>query len=455
MTSLEYGARLTRRHMLKLAIATGVGLGAVASPPHWLHEIARVSAAPVRRFPGTTIRILFVANPFWDVIKELAPSFEERSGIKVEVEPLGFPVLLQRLELELGTGSSTYDIAQMAQILIGRTITAGWATDLMPFARRDSFNLADFVPGTIKAFTRNEALYALPWIPDAMVIVYRKDLFEKAGVNSFPATFNEMMAVAPRIHSKETAFFVCANLWHWTWPQFMQSWGGSFFVNPPDDLTPAFNSAAAVQSAEFMVELISRFGVANAVNVNDPISQALFQQGRVAVNMGGLGSVQSAVDRTKSQVADHVAFAHVPRGSAGSFPQLAMHGYMIPAASRRKDAAWEVMKWLTSVEVDLAMVSRLNMLARPRYSTLRSPEMKRRAVFGGTDVTRILTEVMFRAGAGYMAYRAVPPFPPVGGRVNVAFGEILSGQRNVKDALEALQRDATQILIDAGYLRRR
>lgn len=455
MASSGYRMHLTRRQMLKLAIASGVGLGTAASPPLWLRELAAVSSAPARRFPGTTVRIMFVANPFWDVIRELAPSFEERSGIKLELELLGFPVLLQRLELELGTGSSTYDIVQMAQILIGRTIGAEWATDLRPFVRRDNFDLADFVPGTIRAFTRDEGLYALPWIPDAMVIAYRRDLFQRAGLNAFPATFNELMAVAPRIHSRETAFFVCANLWHWTWPQFMQSWGGSFFVNPPSDLTPAFNTTAAVQSAEFMAELIARFGVPNAVNVNDPISQTLFQQGRVAMIMGGLGSVQSAVDRTKSQVVDQVAFAHVPRGSAGSFPQLAMHGYMIPQGSRRKDAAWEVMKWLTSAEVDLAVLTRLNILARPRYSTLRSPQMKERSIFGGTDVTKILTEVMFRAAGGYMAYRAVPPFPPVGARVNVAFGEVLSGQRNVRDALDALQRDATQILIDTGHLRRR
>ena len=455
MSTRLKGRRVTRRDALKLMAASTIGGAIAAGGTTFLPTFARAIAASTKPFAGKTVRITFAGNPFWDLIKKMAPAYEERTGIKVVVEAVGFPVLLQRLDLELATGSAAYDITQMVQILIGRTIKAGWATDLMPFIKRDNVNLADYVPGTLKPFRQGDGLYALPWIPDAMAIVYRKDLFERAGVARFPATFDELMAVAPRVQTRETAFFTCENVWHWIWPLFLQSYGGNYFVNPPDDLTPAFNTPAAVQSMEYLVEMITKFSLPNALNIDIPASQAVFQQGKAAMHLGGMGVLQGAVDKTKSTVVDRITFAHVPRGPVGSFPQLAMHGYMIPAASRQKDVAWEVIKWLTSNEVELAALSELNMVARSRYSILRHPMMKQRAVWGGTDVTKILQESMFRAGAGYMAYRLVPPFRPIGARINVAFGEMVTGQKSVREALDALQRDAIDILTQAGYPPRR
>ncbi|HEY6072406.1 MAG TPA: sugar ABC transporter substrate-binding protein, partial [Anaerolineales bacterium] len=436
---------------LKIAATIGVGSAFAGGAADLLPAIAKAAAAPARPHAGKTVRIMFIGNPFWDVVKKMASAFEEKTGIKVAVETYGFSVLLQRLDLELSTGSGVYDIAQMVQILIGRTVKAGWATDLMPYIKRDKFTLADFVPGSIKPFSQGDGLFALPWLPDAMAVVYRKDLFDRAGVNAFPATFNELMAIAPRLHTRETAFFLCENNWHWIWPLFLQSYGGNFFLKPPDDLTPTFNTPEAVQSAEFLVELITKYGLPNAVNLDIPGSQAAFQQGRAAMYLAGLGILGAAVDRTKSQVADRVTFASVPRGSAGLFPQLAMHGYMIPTASKQKDAAWEVIKWLTSNELETAMVKEIGKVAQSRYSILRDPTLKQYFLWGGADVAKILQESMYRAGAGYMAYRLVPPYAPIGARIIVAFGQMLSGQRGVKDALDALQRDAVEILRQAGY----
>lgn len=453
MSSESRKLRITRRDALKLAATTGIGSALAASTSFLLPAIAR--AAPAKPFAGKTVRIMFIGNPFWDAVRKMTPAFEEKTGIKVVVETYGFSVLLQRLDLELSTGSGVYDIVQMVQILIGRTLKAGWATDLMPFIKRDAFNVADFVPGAIKPFSQDGGLYALPWLPDAMAVVYRKDVFERAGVSRFPEAFDELMAIAPKIHTKETAFFVCENVWHWIWPLFLQSYGGNFFVNPPGDLTPTFNAPEAAQSAEFLVELVTKFGLPSAVNIDLPRSQAAFQQGKAAVHLGGLGVIGLATDRSKSLVADRITFTHVPKGPAGSFPQLAMHGYMIPAASKQKEAAWEVIKWLTSNELEMAMIKEIGKVAQSRYSILRDPTMKQYFTWGGADVAKILQESMDRAGAGYMAYRLVPPFRPLGARVIVAFGEMITRQRSVKDALDALQRDAIDILTQAGYPPRR
>lgn len=463
---------LTRREALKVLGSSVVGgMLAACGPtptPEVIEKVVKETVeVPVKEtvvvtptsvpgvakpFAGKTARVMMVGNPMFELLKEIAPAYEEETGLRVIIETYGFDVLQQRLDLELSTGSGAYDVMQMVMIFIGRVVEAGWATDLTPFIEAENFDLSDFVPGTINMFKRDGGLYALPWVPDSQGVAYRIDLFEEAGIEEFPKTFEELLKIAPKIHSSEVAFITAENNWHWVWPMYLHGYGGNFFLNPPDDLTPTFNTPEAIESAEVMVELFSKYSLPDAVNVGLPESRAAIAQGKAAVIMSGFGQAQAAIDPTISTVADKIGFAPVCAGPAGWFPQLAMHGYMIPAGCTQKEIAWEAIKWLTSHQVEKAFVDELNYFARNRYSILRDPEIKERFMWNGVDVLKLLEDAIARAGEGYMVYRTVPPFRAVGSEVNIAFGEMLTGQKNVKDALDDLQENATEALKQAGYL---
>lgn len=459
--------RFTRREALKVLGGSAVGgmLAACAPAPATPEVVKETVEVPVKEtvvltptpvaakpFAGKTARVMMVGNPTFELLKEMAPALEEETGLRVIIETYGFDVLQQRLDLELSTGSGAYDVMQMVMILIGRVIEAGWATDLTPFIEAENFDLSDFVPGTINMFKRNGGLYALPWLPDSQGVAYRIDLFQEAGVDEYPETFEELLKIAPKIHSSDVAFITAENNWHWVWPMYLQGYGGNFFADPPDDLTPTFNTPEAIESAEVMVELFTKYSLPDAVNVGLPESRAAIAQGKAAVIMSGFGQAQAAIDPTISTVADKIGFAPVCAGPAGWFPQLAMHGYMIPAGCTQPEIAWEAIKWLSSYEVEKAFVDELNYFARNRYSILRDPEYVEKFTWNGVDVLNLLEESIARAGAGYMAYRTVPPFRVVGSEVIIAFGEMLSRQKSVKDALDALQIRAIDVLIQAGYL---
>jgi multiple sugar transport system substrate-binding protein len=463
---------LTRREALKIFGASAVGGMLAACGPTPTPEVVEkvvketvevpvketivVTPTPVpevaKPLAGKTARVMMVGNPMMEMVKEMAPAYEEEAGLRVIMETYGFDVLQQRLDLELSTGSGAYDVVQMVMIFIGRVIEAGWATDLMPFIEAEDYDLADFVPGTINMFKRGDGLYALPWVPDSMGTIYRKDLFDAAGVSAFPETFEELLEVAPKIHSSEVVFTTAENNWHWIWPLYLQSYGGNFFVDPPDDLTPTFNTPEAIESAKVMVELFSKYSFPDAVSVGIPEAGTALAQGTAACGMSGLGVLMQALNPEVSTVLDKVAFAPVPKGPAGWFPQLAMHGYMIPAGCQQPEIAWEAIKWLVSPEVSRRFALELNFFARNRYSILNDPEVKEKFVLSGTDPLQVLADSMAQAGAGYMVYRTVPPFRAVGAEVIRAFGEMITGQKSAEDALDDLQKNATEVLIEAGYL---
>ncbi|HEX2172368.1 MAG TPA: hypothetical protein VHL09_07980, partial [Dehalococcoidia bacterium] len=89
-------------------------------------------------------------------------------------------------------------------------------------------------------------------------------------------------------------------------------------------------------------------------------------------------------------------------------------------------------------------------LAGTRSSTLNDPEVKQKYTWKGSDLAALHEAVMKRAGEGYMAFRTVPQFPPVGDRVAIAIQSITSGQATASDAMKSLQKDAESMLEKEG-----
>ena len=134
-------ATLSRRTML----ATAAG-GAMA-----LHAPAVLGQAK-SKYAGTTIRGAAFSLPFHQYLRQYFPEFEDKTGIKIEFDIQAFPIYNQRMDLELSTGGSSYDVIIVTFIYQGRWIGAGWVSDLDAFttdanATPPDWDPADFVSG--------------------------------------------------------------------------------------------------------------------------------------------------------------------------------------------------------------------------------------------------------------------------------------------------------------------
>jgi multiple sugar transport system substrate-binding protein len=407
-------------------------------------------------YAGTRIKVAQIQHAYGAGLVERLPQFEQKTGIKVEIDQMSFPVLNQRTDLELSSASGAYDVLQMIFIRSGRWIAAGWAEPLNPFlddpkrTDKKALDVEDFVGGAMAPFRRGATIYALPWLADSTVVGYRADVFEKAGYGKAPETFEALEEAAKKIHTRETAAFVTQDNLHWIFPNWLQSYGGNFFANPPADLTPTFDTPDAVKAAEMFTTLLAKYSVPGGLKLETSISQAMMHQGKAAYYLDGMGNVQHIIDTKKTQLADRMVFTHTPRGPKGHFPQLAVHGYMINKASRNKAAAWEFISWAIGKEQMLWTALQKGHLACTRASVLSHPDVRKKFTWRGSDLAALHLEVMKRAGEGYMAYRTVPQFPPIGDRVIIALTGIASGQTKTADGMRALQKDAESILEKAG-----
>ena len=441
--------RVTRRTFLRSTVVTAA-LAATGARP------SRVCAQAGKPYAGTKLKMSQVAHAYGDGLTSKLGEFEQKTGIKVEIDQMSFPVLNQREDLELASGSGAYDVMQLIFIRSGRWIGAGWAEPLNPFlddtklTDKAALDVGDFVPGAMAPFRRGDTIYALPWLSDSTVVGYRTDLFEKAGYAKFPETFEALEEAAKKMHSRQTAAFVTEDNLHWIFPNWLLSYGGGFFANPPTDLTPTFDTPEAIKAAEMFTTMLSKYSPPGGIKLDPSVAQAIMHQGKAASYLDGMGNTQHIIDTKKTTLADRMAFTQTPRGPKGHFPQLAVHGYFINKASKNKPAAWEFIKWATSKETMRWAALNKGHLACTRSSVLNDPEVRQKYTWRGSDLASLHLGVMKRAGEGYMVYRTVPQFPPIGDRVIIAMTAIASGQASVADGMKALQKDAEGILEKAG-----
>jgi multiple sugar transport system substrate-binding protein len=353
------------------------GAAGAALLPLNAREIGKAAAQPPRGkpFAGKTLNVFMFDHPYPRALKELLPQFTELTGIKVEMDTPGFLVYNQRADLELSTGSGAYDVMALTFIFSGKWIGAGWASRLNDFIARDSATDAtDFLSGAMAPMKSGSDVFALPFVAESTLMVYRRDVFEKAGLKP-PDTFDELLAAAPKIQTPEMKAYMGRGLggFHWIWPNYLFAYGGKFFADPPKDLTPMLASAESIKSADVFGRLYREFSVPGVQSYAEPQSSSGMMEGRTAVYIDALAWVGLAADPAKSKVKDRVGFALPPGGPAGRFPQAAVHGLQIPAGAKQKDVSWEFIKWATSKETMGKIAETVIYPAVTRASVLASP----------------------------------------------------------------------------------
>jgi multiple sugar transport system substrate-binding protein len=411
------------------------------------------------KYAGTTIRGAAFSLPFHQYLKDYFPEFEAATGIKLAFDIQAFPIYNQRMDLELSTGGSSYDVIIVTFIYQNRWIGAGWVSDLDEFttdanATPAEWDAADFVPG-VEASMRDAKghTYAYGVEAGAMILnVARADLLDKAGL-ALPTTMDELIKVCDAVHGKDgVAAWTADKLHHWNWPPYLQAMGGHIFKDPPKNLTPTLDSPQSAQSAAWYANLITKYGPSGILSFTDDQAMQSQLSGRANMRSQAITWGVPLAKDPSSTVSKTVRYGMVPRGPAGNFPGVACHGFGIPQGSKNKGAAWEFIKWALSKEMLTRLVKEHGYPSVCRRSVIASEPFKEALTLNGQDVAALYLKVLEQLGDGsYMRYRTVPVFPQVGDKINRAIEAIATNQMAPADALKQAQQQAIDAIKMGGY----
>ena len=117
--------------------------------------------------------------------------------------------MYQKILIELSQGSTTYDLVTSDLLWMRQPINNGWAAKLEEIKASDpslpQMLYENLAPQSLLYTRIGDRNYGLPMSMSTPVFIYRKDLFEKAGIDKVPSNWEEYLAAAKKLHTSDTA----------------------------------------------------------------------------------------------------------------------------------------------------------------------------------------------------------------------------------------------------------
>src|ERR687889_868311 len=131
-----------------------------------------------------TVTVAIVANPHMRYIQQFTSRFErDHPGIKIRYVTLPENEARARITQDVATKAGQFDVVMIGTYeapIWGRN---DWLTDLTQYARADrEYDVDDLMPAVRKGLSADGKLYAVPFYGESSFLMYRKDLFEEAGL---------------------------------------------------------------------------------------------------------------------------------------------------------------------------------------------------------------------------------------------------------------------------------
>ncbi len=314
----------------------------------------------------SSISVLAQNSPQANAVQEIAGQFTELTGIDVEFTILDEQSTENRAAVALGSSSGGYDLVQTPSGFIPSYSERGWIEPLDDLiADEDTivpgWSVDAFGEGTTALLEREDHLYGVPMFIGTQVFHYRTDLFEKAGIEHPPETYEELIAAAEAIDSDDVAGIALrtapsASQLLFVWSAWLYANGGSYYSSYDEGeySGAALNSPEALESLKQYIDLVQNDAPSGATNWSvDDVTRA-FMTGRVGIVQEGIVFGGSFNDPDASTVAGDVDTFTLPAGPAGTYVPYNAHGWSIASNSANTEAAWLFAQWATLPETLVA-----------------------------------------------------------------------------------------------------
>jgi N,N'-diacetylchitobiose transport system substrate-binding protein len=165
-----------------------------------------------------TVWLMVDAQSGWpNVVDAATTKFKTDTGADVKVEYQQWANHLTKLDAAL-SGSDAPDVIELGNTEAAKYVFSGGFGDIT--AKKSSFdNSANWLTGLSAPCEADGKLYCVPYYAGARVLIYRTDLFDKAGLKP-PATYEDLIAAADKLQTsnasdpKFNAFYMPGAYWY-------------------------------------------------------------------------------------------------------------------------------------------------------------------------------------------------------------------------------------------------
>jgi multiple sugar transport system substrate-binding protein len=361
MTTDRSTTSLSRRQVLKRASTGAVAAGlASALAARQAPAVVRAQTAIRMITPATLGLERELYQTFIDEFQAANPDFS------VELSFEAWEDYMTRLPT-LFAGGAIPDVIHQHMSIVQDYGTRDALEDLAPYMERDGINPETYIPALFEAFGREGVVFGIPKDSAAWGIYYNKSKFDEAGL-SYPSDdwtledFREIVRTltidANGLRGSDADFSPGDNMQQWglSWVApgptdsenvrgFVRARGGDWYDEGVT--TTLVTDQPAIDHFQMFHEMRcaerSMPSEALAEGQGDPFRQGLTAMAVAFHNMDFFCR--------EEQVPFEWDVTFMPAGEGGQFVPVGASSWAIPAAAANKDAAWELVKYLTSEEV--------------------------------------------------------------------------------------------------------
>jgi ABC-type glycerol-3-phosphate transport system substrate-binding protein len=444
--------KISRRKWLKYTGAA-VAAAAIAAAGYYATQPKPTVPAPVTTVTPPTITqstakaaISWLIHPVFNSVTgngELVRKFTTDTGIQVNTIAEPYDTLLDKVATEFAAGTSQYDvISYPSEFFLSRMSNYLVSLDDYIKSAGPNYNYADIAPGFASMFNvpfgvQGGKIYGIPARIGVDVLHYRKDLFEQYGL-TVPKYMDDFLDVATKLTMDTAGGKMYGAVIRGAQTHTGVVYGSNAFVGAFDAKIFDFekkqctvNSDRALEAFQFHNDLYSKYHVVppGVLTYDYDGIQIAINQGLAATALMWNSYCLGQLDPKNSKVVGKIGYAPIPcsRDSGLQFGKgtYSGWGFLINKNSKNIDAAWEFIKYLTSVDGHLYMALHQN--GSPRFSTYRDPGYKQ--VFPAAEATEKAMSQARHCSDGPISVEADDLL-----QLFLTLG--LSGKESTKDALD-------------------
>jgi sorbitol/mannitol transport system substrate-binding protein len=411
---------------------------------------------------ATELVVATVNNGHMIEMQKLTKFFEQANpDIKIKWVTLEEGVLRQRVTTDIATKGGQFDVMTIGMYETPIWGKKGWLQELKPDA---AYDIDDLLPAMRQGLSVDGKLYAAPFYGESSMLMYRKDLADKAGVK-LPErpTWGQVKELAAKIHNPPNVYGICLrgkpgwgdNMAFLT--TLVNTNGGQWF-----DMSwkPQLESKPWKDAITFYVDLLNKYGPpgSSANSFNEIL--ALYNEGKCGMWVDATIAASFISDPKQSKVADKVAFAQAPMAVTPKGANwLWAWALAIPAGSKNEAAAQKFINWATSKEYINLVGKEAGWGSIPtgtRKSTYANPAFLKAAKFAAAEKKAIDTanpndSTLPKSPYVGVQFAAIPEFQAIGIAVGQQMSAALAGKETVDQALKTSQTAADREMRKAGY----
>jgi multiple sugar transport system substrate-binding protein len=372
-------------------------------------------------------------------MKKFAKDFHAlHPNITIKFENVPAEQAGQVLTTRIG-GNNPPDVAFVNASDTSDYASRGALVDISNYLERSEVVNPDDYTEAFKTFvTYEDKMWGLPMDGESTGLFYRTDMFEAAGIDHPPTTWEEFEADAAALTDESKGqygyeLFATEAAYYW-YPWLYQA-GGDLLTDDGKDV--AFTSDEAKTAAEFYVNL-AQYSPEDYLNSNSYDGRIAFAQGQVAMYMAGAWFAGTLSDEFPD-IDGKWATAPLPEGPAGCKTTIAGDALIMLDGAENADAAWLWMEYLSQPEILADWTYKTEgTLLPPLNSLLESDEI--------VEEKPILQGFIDLMKCGVASTVSNPKFPRIETILNEELGKAMYGEQTAEQALENAAAQAEAIL---------